>query len=160
MLAGPRRPHHAVSEQHRRRCGFTTAGRLLPHGESRSLKGESPFVCISEGGAVLSPCLAQKNLQNHLCRTLGPHTAYMLATSPRPYQAVREQHNCRCGVTTAGRSRPSGSAVAQGVVVLRKNIRGWIRPLSRPRTLKAESPLVRISEGGAALSPGLAKRNI
>ena len=54
MLAGPRRPYHAVSEQHSRRCGVTTAGRLLPHGRSRSLKGESPFVRISEGGAALS----------------------------------------------------------------------------------------------------------
>ena len=54
MLAGPRRPFKAVSDQHSSRYGVTTSGRLLPHLRSRSLKGESPFVRISEGGAALS----------------------------------------------------------------------------------------------------------
>ena len=33
------------------------------HSRRRSLQGESPFVCISEGGAAFSSCLAQRHYQ-------------------------------------------------------------------------------------------------
>ena len=60
MVVFPRQPYHAVNEQNCRRCGVTTAGRLRPHHGSRSLEGETRFVYVSEGGAALSPRLAQK----------------------------------------------------------------------------------------------------
>ena len=54
----------------------------------------------------------------------------MLAGSRRSYHAVSEQHSLRCGVTTAGRSRPRWAAVAHGGVALRMHIRGGSHPLA------------------------------
>ena len=100
------------------------------HGGPRSLKGQSPFVCISQGGAALSSCLVQKKpLESSF--TLRLYACWLTTAVPcRQYHAVSEKHSCRCGVTTAGRPRPRWAAVTRGEVTLRTHIRGRSRPLA------------------------------
>ena len=210
MFAGSWRPYQAVSEQHSRRCGVTTAGRPLPRWAAVA-QGESPFACISEGeppsrlvwhkntssivfivhlahnesicslardgrtmpSASSTVAVVDSQRRGDCCPTVSrgrsrgsrPSYAYQrVEPSSRPVWrkrtsriifAVRLAHiTYICLLAHDGRTMPSTSST---VAVVESQPRGD-RGHGGPRSLKGKSPFVCISEGGAALSPCLAHR--
>ena len=93
------------------------------HGGPRSLKGESPFVCISEGGAALSPCSAQnKPLESSLpyaWPTLRLHACWLTTAIPCRQRAAPSplwSHNSGATAATVGRGRSRGSHLSLSLI--------------------------------------------
>ena len=149
MFAGSWRPYQAVSEQHSRRCGVTTAGRPLPR-----------WAAVAQGGVALRMHISLARDGRNMSSASSTSSRCGVTTAGRPlprWAAVaqegvalrmhlslaRDGRNIpsasstshRCGVTTVERPLPRWAAVAQGRVALRMHT----------------------SEGGATLSPCLAQ---
>ena len=106
-------------------CSLAHDGRIMPstsstvavvetqrrgdrgHGGPPSLKGESPFVCISQGGATLSPCLAQKKPVESSF-TLRLYACWLATAVPRRQRAAQSplwSYNGGATAATMGRGR-------------------------------------------------------
>ena len=86
------------------------------HGGLLTLKEESPFACISGGGATLSPCLAQKKpLESSLpyaWPTLRLYARWLttaVSCRQRAAQSPLWRHNGGVTAATVGRRRSRGS---------------------------------------------------
>ena len=100
MLAGSRRPCHAVSELHSHRCGVKTAVRRR-HGGRWSLKGESTYACRSASSLLYAGTIPRF----YACCLVMAVTSALQPRRRRASQSTLWSHNGGATDATVGGGR-------------------------------------------------------